>query len=165
MSPYLLAPLLALVALVQTTLVPLLPGGTARPDLLLIIIVAWGIVRGGGEAALWGLLGGLFLDLLSGVPFGLQTLGLAAIGLLADLMETNFFRSNVLLPLAAICIASVLYHIVEAAALQTFGYPIDWEPYALGVILPTALANTILMPFIYGLLRRADRLARPRLTW
>lgn len=149
----------------QATLVPLLPFGSTRPDLLLVVVVAWGIVRGGGQAALWGLGGGLFLDLLSGVPFGLQTLSLSAIGLLADLMETNFFRSNVLLPLAAIFVASFLYHIGEAAALQTFGYPIDWQPWVLGVVFPTAIFNTLLMPLIYALLRRADRSSRPRLTW
>src|SRR5512140_1465644 len=102
MSPYLLLPLFAIVAILQTTLVPLLPFGEARPDLFLVIVVAWGIVRGGGEATLWGLSGGLVLDLFSGVPFGMQTLGLGALGLLGDLMETNFFRSNVLIPLAAI---------------------------------------------------------------
>ncbi len=165
MSPYLLIPIFALIAVVQTTLLPLIPTGAAKPDLMLLIVVAWGIVRGGGEAALWGLAGGLFLDLLSGVPFGVQTMGLGAIGLLADLMETNFFRSNVLLPLAAIFVATLLYHIFQGALLQTFGYPITWEPFLLGVVLPTAVFNTALMPIIYAIVRRAHHLAHPRLTW
>ncbi len=165
MSPYLLVPLLALTAIVQATLVPLLPTGDAKPDLMLLIVVAWGIVRGGGEATLWGLGGGLVLDLLSGAPFGVQTLGLAAVGLLADLMETNFFRSNILLPLAAIFIATFLFHVVEAAAMQTSGYPMDWPAFFVRVVFPTALFNTALMPFIYGILRRIDRSAHPRLTW
>ncbi len=165
MSPYLLAPLLALIALVQTTLVPLLPTGQARPDLLLVIVVAWGIVRGGGEATLWGLGSGLILDLLSGVPFGVQTLGLVAVGLLADLMETNLFRSNILLPLAAIFVATFLFHIVQAAAMQTVGYPIDWQPFLSQTVLPGAVFNTLLMPFVYALLHRLEHAAHPRLTW
>lgn len=165
MSPYLLIPLFALIAVVQATLLPLLPSGAAKPDLMLLIVVTWGIVQGGGEAALWGLAGGLFLDLLSGVPFGVQTIGLGAIGLLADLMETNFFRSNVLLPLAAIFVATLLYHILQAALLQTFGYPIAWEPFLFRMVLPTAAFNTILMPIVYSIVRRAHHLAHPRLTW
>ncbi len=165
MSPYLLAPLLTLTAIVQATLVPLLPTGDAKPDLILLIVVAWGIVRGGGEATLWGLGGGLVLDLLSSAPFGVQTLGLVAVGLLADLMETNFFRSNILLPLAAIFIATFLFHIVEAAGMQTAGYPIAWQSFLTGVVFPTALFNTALMPIFYGLLRRLDRSTHPRLTW
>ncbi len=165
MTPYFLIPLLALLALAQTTLTPMLPAGTAKPDLLLVLVVAWGIVRGNGEATLWGLGGGLFLDLLSGVPFGLQTLGLAAVGLLADLMETNFFRSNILIPLAAIFVATILFHIIEAAALQSTGYPINWESFIFHIVLPAAGLNTILMPVVYLLLRRLDRVERPRLTW
>ncbi len=165
MNPYLLIPLLAVLALAQTTLTPMLPADWARPDLLLILVVAWGIVRGSGEATLWGLGGGLLLDLLSGVPFGLQTLGLAAVGLLADLMETNFFRSNILIPLAAIFVATLLFHIIEAAAMQTTGYPIDWQPFLFRIVIPTAGVNTLLMPIVYLLLRRLDRVEHPRLTW
>ncbi len=165
MSPYLLIPLFLLVAIIQTTLVPLLPTGQARPDLFLVIIVAWGIVRGSGEATLWGLGGGLVLDLLSGVPFGVQTVGLGVLGLLADLMETTFFRANVLVPLAAIFIATFLYHVLEAAAMQTLGYPIAWQFFLLRVIFPTAIFNTALMPFVYAALRRIHQREHPRLTW
>ncbi len=165
MSPYLLIPLLALLALAQTTLMSMLPTGPAKPDLVLVLVVGWGIVRGGGEATLWALGGGLFLDLVSGVPFGLQTVGLAAVGLLADLMETNFFRSNILIPLSAIFIATLLFHIIEAAMMQTTGYPIDWGTFLLRIVLPTAGLNTALMPLVYFLLRRLDRVEHPRLNW
>ncbi len=165
MTPYLLIPVFAILAAMQVTLVPMLPTGDARPDLLLVLVVAWGIVRGGGEATLWGLGAGLFLDLISGVPFGVQTLGLAAVGLLADLMETNFFRSNILIPLAAIFVATFLFHILEAAFLQTVGYPINWELLFFRVIIPAAMVNTALMPVVYGIVRRIYHSAHPRLTW
>ncbi len=165
MSPYLLLPLFFLVAIAQTTLVPLLPTGDARPDLFLVIVVAWGIVRGSGEATLWGLAGGLVLDLLSGVPFGLQTIGLGGLGLLADVMETTFFRSNVLIPLIAVFLATFLFHVLEAAALQVFGYPIYWQNLITRVILPTAVLNTLLMPIVYGALRRIQQREHPRLMW
>jgi rod shape-determining protein MreD len=105
------------------------------------------------------------LDLMSGVPFGVQTIALGAIGLLADLMETNFFRSNILLPLAAIFVATLLYHILIGAVLQTLGYPISWEPFLLNVVLPTAGLNIVLMPVAYSALRRVEHMAHPRLTW
>jgi rod shape-determining protein MreD len=165
MSPYLLVPIFALIAVLQTTLVPLLPTGAAKPDLMLLIVVAWGIVHGGGESVVWGLAGGLFLDLMSGVPFGVQAIALGAIGLLADLMETNFFRSNMLLPLAAIFVATILYHIVIGATLQTLGYPLIWEPFLVSTVIPTAALNTVLMPVAYNLFRRLEHMAHPRLTW
>jgi rod shape-determining protein MreD len=164
-SLYFAFPLLALVALVQTTLLPLLLPGPVRPDLMLMVVVGWGVVHGNGQAAVWGLLGGIFLDLLAGTPFGLQAITLGAIGLLADSLQTNFFRSNLLIPLATIFIATLLYHIAQAAAMQTLGYTISWPTYIFNVVFPTAMLNTALMPFVYWALRRLDRVVRPRLNW
>lgn len=165
MSPYLVVPLLALVAVIQTTLVPIFFPGPVRPDLMLMLVVGWGVVHGSGQATLWGFGGGIFLDLLSGTPFGLHALGLGAIGFLADTLQTNFFRSNILIPLATIFIATLMVDIAQAAAMQTLGYNVNWAFFIFNVVIPTAFLNTALMPFVYWLLRRLDRVVRPRLTW
>lgn len=165
MSPYLVLPLLALIAIAQTTLTPLWLTGPARPDLMLMLVVGWGVVHGNGQAAVWGLGGGILLDLLSGTPFGLNAVTLGAIGLLADALQTNFFRSNVFIPLATIFVASLLFHLSQGGAFQTLGYPVNWALYGFNVVLPTAILNTALMPFVYWGLRRLDRVVRPRLTW
>lgn len=165
MSPYLVIPLLALVALVQTTLIPLFFPGPVRPDLMLMLVVGWGVVNEKGQAALWGLTGGILLDLMSGTPFGLHAVSLGAIGFLADTLQSNFFRANILIPLAAIFVATLMVDVAQAAALQLFGYPINWAYATLNVILPTAILNTALMPLMYWGLRRLDRVVRPRLTW
>ena len=165
MSPYLVIPLLAFVAVLQTTLVPLLFPGPVRPDLMLMLVVGWGVVHGEGQAALWGLGGGIFLDLVSGMPFGLHALALGGIGLLVDSLQTNFFRSNIFIPLGIVFISTLMYHLAQAAVMQTLGHPINWINYALSVVVPTALLNTALMPFVYWTLRRLDRVVRPRLTW
>lgn len=165
MSPYLVVPLLAVIALIQSTLLPIFLPGPVRPDLMLMVVVGWGVVHGDGQAALWGLIGGLVLDLFSGAPFGLHTFGLGSIGWLADTLQTNFFRSNLLVPLATIFVATILYHIGQAAVMQLLGYTINWAFYSFNVVLPTAILNTALMPLVYFFLRRLDRVVRPRLTW
>jgi rod shape-determining protein MreD len=163
LSPYLVIPFLALIALVQTTLIPIIFPGPVRPDLMLMLVVGWGVIHGSGQAALWGLVGGLFLDLFSAAP--LNALMLGAIGFLADTLQTNFFRSNILIPLATIFVATLLYHFGQAAVMQLFGITIHWAYFSFNVVLPTAILNTALMPLVYWLLRRLDRVVRPRLTW
>lgn len=165
MSLYLVAPLLALLAIFQTTLVPVLLPGRVRPDLMLMVVVGWGVVHGNGQAVLWGLGGGMLLDLFAGTPFGLHALTLGAIGLLADTLQTNFFRSNLFIPFATIFVATLIYHIGQAAALQTLGHPIHWSDYIQNVVLLTAVLNTVLMPLVYAVLRRLEHVVRPRLTW
>ena len=165
MSPYLVVPLLALVTIIQTTLLPMFLPGPVRPDLMLMLVVGWGVVHGDGQATLWGFGGGIMLDLVSGTPFGLHAISLGAIGFLADTLQTNFFRSNIFIPLATIFVATLIVYVGQAAALQTLGYPIVWPVYIFNVVLPTAILNTLLMPLVYWLLRRLDRVVRPRLTW
>ncbi len=165
MSPYLVVPLLVLIAVLQTTFVPLIFPGPVRPDLMLMLVVGWGVVNEKGQAGLMGLGGGLLLDLVSGTPFGLYAVSLGAIGFVADTLQSNFFRSNILIPLAAIFVATIMVHIAQAAALQALGYTINWAYLVLNVVLPTAILNTVLMPFVYWVLRRLDRVVRPRLTW
>jgi len=165
MSPYLVVPLLIFIAILQLTLVPLLFPGPVRPDLMLMVVVGWGVVHGNGQAALWGLGGGLVLDIFSGAPFGLHAISLGAIGWLADTLQTNFFRANLLIPLATIFVATILYHIGQAAVLQLLGFTINWAFFSFNVVLPTAILNTALMPIVYWILRRLDRAVRPRLTW
>lgn len=159
MRLYFLVPLLAFFAVLQTTVIARL-SLEAKPDLLLLAVIAWGATSATRDAYWWGLIGGMWLDLLSGLPFGVQTFALAAMGVLANSLETVFFRTNVLVPLATIFIATLLYHAIELGLLQIVGRPIDWPNLLARVILPSALVNTALMPFVYGAfswLTRRDR--------
>src|SRR3954447_22301944 len=54
--------------------------GGGRVNLVLMLVAAWSLVRGTQDGLLAGLLGGLALDLMSGTPFGLQTVSLGLIG-------------------------------------------------------------------------------------
>jgi rod shape-determining protein MreD len=162
MTPYLFIPLLLLAALLQATLLRHLPTSGYTVDLVLLLVVAWGILRE-GEATLWGLVGGIILDFLTGAPFGVQTISLGAIGLLNDLMAISVFRTNILFPLIAAFVATIIYDTIALLALQIFGFPVAWTEVIVRVTLPSAIVNTIAMPVVYVLLRWYNRRARPDL--
>ena len=93
MSPYLVLPLLILITLIQTTLLPIFLPGPVRPDLMLMVVVGWGVVHGDGQASLWGLVGGLLLDLFSGAPFGRKCRVTRAL-IIKALFTRDWFISN-----------------------------------------------------------------------
>lgn len=165
MSPWLLIPLFALVSVFQTTVVPKLAVAGYRPDVALILVVTWGLLSLPGEAAPWGFAAGIFLDLASGLPFGTQTLALTTVGMLMGLLQTNIFRSNLLLPPAAMVLATVVYNLMILAVLNTLGWQIDWSTYLLRVTLPTAFFNTLALPLAYLPLQKLYRRLRPRVEW
>lgn len=166
MNPYATIGLLASVALLQVTLVPHLSIGGVKPDLMLMAVVSWSLLRGAGEGIAWGAIGGLVLDLLSGGPFGIFTLSLILVGFLTSVGEINIFRANVLLPGATIIFATLIYHLALLLLLQILGWPITWGIHLLRLLLPAILWNTLLMPLVYIFLRWLHRATgREEMGW
>src|SRR5262249_2474376 len=79
---------LALLAamLLPTSVALYLPSTAPRPDLVLLVALAWGFLRGSGEGFLAAVVGGLLLDCASSTPFGLHVFafGLAAVVVSGD---------------------------------------------------------------------------------
>ncbi len=165
MTPWLLIPFFAIVSVVQTSVMPMVSIAGLKPDLALLIVVAWGLISVPGEAAVWGFCAGVFLDLASGLPFGTQTLALTGVGLLLSLAQTNIFRSNLLLPPAAMMIATFIDNLIILGILSTLGWQINWGDYLTWITLPTALINTLVLPLAYFPLQRLQRRLHPQVEW
>jgi len=67
---YYTLPLLLALALLQSTAMPYLKLFGVMPNLMLLTVVAWSLLRGPGEGVVWGFVGGIFLDLFSRAPLG-----------------------------------------------------------------------------------------------
>lgn len=166
MTLWVLIPLLGLIAVIQTALMPLVTFGGLKIDLPLMVVVAWGLTSLPGEAAIWGFIAGIFLDLVSGMPFGTQTFALTTIGLLMGLVQTTIFRSNVVLPPTAMVLATLAYDVLVLAVLSTLGgWPVAWGDLLFRIALPTAILNTVALPIAYFPLRRLYRHLRPQVEW
>lgn len=147
--------------LVQSTLLNHLSLWGTKPDLVLVLVVSWSLVRWVSEALYSGLIGGMALDLLSGLPFGTSTLPLLLVSAAVGLLEVNVFRTNFLLPLAAIAGATIGHHLLSLGLLRALGWPVPWTQ-ALTRLLPAAvLLNGLAMPLLYELTRRLSRLGQP----
>ena len=165
MTLWLLVPLLLLIAVVQVTLMPPLPIGGFKIDLPMMLVVAWGLLGPAWEAARWGFIVGIFLDLASGLPFGAQTLALTIVGLLMGLGQMYFFRGNVVAPPAAMIVGTLVYNVLILGILALIGWQIPWNDYLLRVTLPMAILNTIALPLAYFPLQRLQRRLRPQIEW
>ncbi len=120
----------------------------ARPDLMLLVVLSWAVVRGMDEGLVWGFIGGLITDVLSGGPPGATVLALLAVAFLAGQPWGRGVGSSVirLLLLALLCV--IVYHLLLLAALAWTGYAVDWGWALLSVAGPSALLNASLSPFV-----------------
>lgn len=154
-------PLLATLAIIQSTVfgrVRLLEGA---PDLILLTVVAWGLVGQVRQSLVLALIGGLFLDLLSATPLGVSSLTLVLAAFLVSLGEGRFWEANFLTQLAAVMVASVLFHFGQLGTLLLQGRPADLT-YALSrVILPSLFLNILLILPVNQLAESVHRAVYP----
>lgn len=158
MAPYLLFFALGLVALAQVSLIPALGISPVPPDPMLVIVVAWGVVRGARSVLIWALIGGLWLDLLSTGPFGSYTLGLLVAAGIAGFGSGTIYRSHWLLALAMVALATVAQDLVQVAMLWFSQRPVSLPDTLTRLVLPEILANVVLMLIVFPILSWVNRI-------
>lgn len=157
MAPYILVLALAVVALVQVSLLPALSVAGVYPNLALVVVVAWALLRGARSAVIWALIAGLWLDLLSGRPFGGYMLGLVAAAYVAGLGAATVYRSSVLLALAITAITTVVQDGIQLALLWLGGGTYSLPDTLLRLVLPEIVYNGVVMLVVFPLLSWVNR--------
>ncbi|MCK4449775.1 MAG: rod shape-determining protein MreD, partial [Anaerolineae bacterium] len=136
MNIYVTILLLIAIVIIQTTAMPHLTVMGVKPDLMLLMVISWSLLRGAQEGAIWALVGGIGLDLVSGAPFGTSTVALVALSLVAGLGELSVFRTHIALPLIATLIATLAYDLFFLLLLYAEGRSIAWTDSLTKVVLP-----------------------------
>jgi rod shape-determining protein MreD len=136
---------------------PNLPLLRGRPDFVLVVILAWSMLRGSGEGAFVGFLGGVWLDSVTYTPFGVNSALMGLIGYCTGLPEVNVYRGNLPYFLGTAAIATLAYHTLYFLLLQAMGLglPPIIETYATA--FPAALLNALLLAPTFVLCRRLLR--------
>jgi rod shape-determining protein MreD len=137
-------PVIALLAILQTSLVSHLRLLEGRPDLVLLAVVAWALTGRGNEAMVLGFVGGLFLDAFSVVPLGVSSAAYVIVAAIASYSEGQFWGINPIMQLAAILVGSMVYYATIIITLVAIGQPVDLQ-VALGrIVLPSLFVNLLL---------------------
>jgi rod shape-determining protein MreD len=115
------------------------------------------MLRGSGEGAFVGFLGGVLLDSVTYTQFGINSALLGLVGYFTGLPEVNVYRGNLPYFLGTAAIITLIYHTVYFLLLQALGtaMPPIVETYAMAV--PAALLNALLLAPTFFLCRRLLR--------
>ncbi len=144
-------------ALLQSTVVPYLAIGWAKPDVILVIVVLVGLLYGPAQGALGGLCAGLLEDLFSGRFIGLFGLTRMLAGYLAGLVERRVYKEPFMVPMATSFVATVVCETLTYVILRLFGLAPGFGRSLIHVIGPAAVYNAIAAPILYRPLRRLKK--------
>lgn len=150
---YFLAAAVILVAVIlQTSVVPVLSLLGAHPNVPLILVVCWAMVRGQREALVVIPMAGIAIGLLDGQPLGTALLALIPVALLAEVREARIVEGDLLLAIGAIVVATLAYETLFLITLRLTGETVHWWGSFSRMIIPTAIINTLLMPPLYAMM-------------
>ncbi len=151
-------PLMLLLAVLQTAVWPYFAIWGVEPQLVVLTAVVWGMLRGPEEGAVWALIGGIFLDLFSVGPFGLNALALVIATIATALVQHALPTSRFILPSVLGALGTALFLLVQFVLLPLSGWSLG-----LGVVrmLPTlaVLQGVVIVP-VYWVLYTLDKRLR-----
>lgn len=144
------------IALQATWLADLNLPGNIVPDLILIMVISYSLLRGPDEGLFFGLAAGLFLDLVAGGVIGIQTISKTFAGFSAGLLEKTIFKDNLLVPVLAVFAGTLVFESFSVLMHLSFQGNYNFWLLLISAIFPLALYNAVLAPVIYRLFLKME---------
>ncbi len=151
----------ALLALLQTGVLPFFPVMGARPSLVLVAVVAFASMHVGPRALAWGFGGGLLLDLFSSAPLGTNALLFTVIAYAAGRVGLGLDRTHLVFPILATALATIVYYPSLILMLQIQGFQVDWSVQVGARLLPAIALNVAAAIVLFPFVRQFYRWTRP----
>lgn len=150
---------MALAIILQSSLGPFFHLNNVQPNLVFVLVLALSLLEGWPEGLGWALVGGLWLDIVAGMPIGTFSLGLMLITGTAIFWQRRYF-ANIILPFLLTIPYSILFSLSVLITLRLSGYSVPWGQMFSKVIFPESLMNMGLMALIWPALLWLDRRQR-----
>jgi len=145
-----------IILVIQLTILNLFTLQGLKPDLILILIIIFALLKGEGEGAVIGFFSGLLQDIFSVGLLGVNALIKTVAGFLCGLLKERIFSEHILflIPLITLVVtigkSCLMYVVLQAFGMQTSG--LLWSIKQVAV--PEALYNGLLSPFFYLLINK-----------
>ncbi len=142
--------IIVIALLIQLTLINSITILGIKPDLIIIIVVIFSLLKGEKEGTISGFASGLLQDIFSTGLLGINALAKTVTGFICGILKEKIFHEHILFLIPVITFfASLMQSILIFLLLRAFGveYNLAWS--LKQIALPEALFNSLLSPFIF----------------
>ncbi len=136
----------------QSTVFQYLSILSIKPNSAILIIVSYAILRGDIEGSILGFFCGLLQDIFFGRMLGFYALLGMLVGFFCGKPFKDYYRENLLMPLALVALSSFLYEFAFYFISFLFRGKLDLPYYMGKIIIPQTLYSTLLSIPAYKLL-------------
>ncbi|MDX1413121.1 MAG: rod shape-determining protein MreD [Candidatus Promineifilaceae bacterium] len=159
-STYLALPIMVILTIIQTAILPHFPIFGVVPSLPFLVALSWALLRGANEGAIWGFIAGFFMDLFTAAPAGGLALTYMAAVFSVAMINEVLPANRLVIPMILAAAATILQWILYAIYLGLFGYNV-FQMISTS-LLPLVVLQTILILPIYWLFYVIQRILWPR---
>ncbi len=146
-------PILALVVILQTTIVARLQLLSGSADLMLVVLAAWALQEQVDTAWHWAVLGGLMIGFASGVPLVATISGYLAVVGLARLVLKRVWELPILAMFFVTFIGTLIFQTISFVSLAASGDAITINDAFSLIVLPSVLLNLLIALPISAIMR------------
>lgn len=141
----------------QTTTFQTLSFANVAPNLLIIVVASFGLMRGKKEGMYIGFFSGLLIDIFCGFYLGIYALLYMYVGYLTGLFQKRFYPEDIKLPLIIISASDLIANLIIYFILFLTRSRYDFGYYFGSVIVPEFVYTTIITIFFYLLLLKINQ--------
>ena len=151
----------AVATILQSTALQYLRWRGGHLDLIMLIVISWGLLAPPEEALRWAFAGGLVADLSSGIPLGGTSLALLGATFVAGLMQSQLYRSHILIPLLAAIFGTGVFHAAMLIVMRLGGHGLPFGEALRYITLPSLAMNAVFMLPVFLMMNLLYRRVRP----
>ncbi|MCC8137319.1 MAG: rod shape-determining protein MreD [Clostridiales bacterium] len=152
-----LAVLIVICVLLQATVCPMIAIGDIKPNLLIVLTVSFGLMRGRREGMLTGFFCGLLTDIFFESTLGFNALMYLWVGYFSGYFFRIFYDDDIKTPLLLISVSDFVYGIVQYVFRFLLRGRIHFPFYLGRIILPEVVYTLILTFVCYQIFYRINR--------
>lgn len=151
-----LAVVILLTFILQGTVFQSLSIASISPNLLLILTVSFGFMRGKREGMFVGFFCGILIDIFYGTYVGFYAMLYMYIGFFNGFLYKVFYDEDVKVPIVFVALSDVVYGVVVYGLQFMLRGRLDFFSYLRHIILPEMVYTVLVTMILYRLLYKLN---------
>ncbi len=138
--------------ILQVTVFKVLEIASISPDLMIILVVSFALMKGRREGIFLGFLCGAFVDLFFSPCLGFYALLYMIVGYVNGLFRNEFFAEDIKLPLILIASSELVLNLLVYIFMFFFRGDFAIGYYMVNLIIPTVIYTVMMSVLLYPLI-------------
>ena len=149
--------IIAVCYLLQSTVFQALSFASISPNLMIVVVSAFGFMRGKKEGLWIGFFTGLLLDIFTGSILGFYALLYMYVGYFNGFFRKMFYQEDIKLPMLLIAVSDFSCSLIIYFLLFLFRGKFDILYYLLNIMIPELVYTMVVTIFLYFIILKINQ--------